>query len=62
VRTATSGALPPHVQEALRALEAGETKARFDADTQVPLDQPLDVGIRPDKMHFFDLETGARIG
>jgi hypothetical protein len=38
----------------------GTKRGALDADTHVSLDQPFDVGIRPDKMHFLDLETGAR--
>ena len=37
------------------------TIARFEPDTQVEIGAQQEVAIRPDKLHYFDLETGARI-
>jgi len=35
--------------------------ARFEPETEVPVGARQEVAIRPDKLHFFDLETGLRI-
>lgn len=35
--------------------------ARFDADAAVSAGGPQEAAIRPDKIHFFDLETGMAI-
>jgi multiple sugar transport system ATP-binding protein len=35
--------------------------ARFDPDVDAPVGATQEIGVRTDKMHFFDLETGLRI-
>jgi multiple sugar transport system ATP-binding protein len=35
--------------------------ARYDPEADAPVGAAQDIGVRADKMHFFELETGARI-
>lgn len=35
--------------------------ARFTADAAVAADQPVTMAVRPDRLHFFDLETGRAV-
>jgi len=36
--------------------------ARFDPTTQIEIDDPIEVAVRVENLHYFDLETGLAIG
>jgi hypothetical protein len=35
--------------------------ARFNADASVAAGQTVSMAVRPDRLHFFDLETGRAV-
>jgi multiple sugar transport system ATP-binding protein len=52
----------------VRGLEAEERDARlpivarFDEDSRARADQPIEVVVETERLHFFDLESGAAVG
>jgi hypothetical protein len=40
---------------------AAQAIARFDADAEVTVGETREIAVVPDKLRFFDLETGAAI-